>query len=98
MRMSRIVASIVVITASAGVANAGGDTAFTYQGRLLNTGEPANGPFDFEFELRDAANGGNPSGVPQVLNNTPVTDGLFTVQMNSARMLTLNSCQLLVRF
>ncbi len=82
MRMLRIVASIVVITASAGIANAGGDTAFTYQGRLLDAGEPANGLFDFEFGLWDAANGGNPIGVPQVLNNVPVSDGLFTAQVD----------------
>ena len=82
MRMLRIVASIVVIAASAGIATAGGDTAFTYQGRLLDAGEPANGLFEFEFGLWDAANGGNPIGVPQVLNNTPVTDGLFTVQID----------------
>ena len=82
MNMLRIVASIVVIAASAGIATAGGDTAFTYQGRLLDAGEPANGLFDFEFGLWDAANGGNPIGVPQVLNDTPVTDGLFTVQID----------------
>ena len=82
MRTLRIVAWIVAITASAGIANAGGGTALTYQGRLLDAGEPANGLFDFEFELWDAANGGTPIGVPQVLNNTPVTDGLFTVQID----------------
>ena len=82
MRNLRIVAWIVVITVSAGIANAGGDTSFTYQGRLLDAGVPANGMFNLEFGLWDAANGGNPIGVPQVLNNTPVTDGLFTVPID----------------
>ena len=107
MRMLRIVAWIVVITASAGIANAGGSTAFTYQGRLLDASEPANGLFDFEFELWDAANGGNPVGVPQVLNDVPVADGLFTVQLdfgadafnNAARWLevTVNGFPLMPR-
>ena len=29
-------------------------TAFTYQGRLLDTGSPANGNYDMRFYLRDA--------------------------------------------
>ena len=37
MRMMRIVASIVVTAATAGIANAGGGTAFTYQGQLPST-------------------------------------------------------------
>ena len=82
MRMNQVVASIVTLALSASIAFAGGGTAFTYQGRLLDAGKPANGLFDLEFELWDAAKGGNPVGVPQVLNNTPVTDGLFTVQLD----------------
>ena len=39
----------------------------------------ADGLFDVEFGLWDAASGGSPIGVPQVLENIPVTDGLFTV-------------------
>ena len=82
MRMHQVVASMVTLALSASIAFAGGGTAFTYQGRLLDVGEPANGLFDFEFGLWDAANGGNPIGVLQVLNNTPVNDGLFTVQID----------------
>jgi len=77
-----VVASIVLLALSANTGFAGGGTALTYQGRLLDAGEPANGLFDFEFGLWDEVNGGNPVGVPQVLNNTPVADGLFTVQID----------------
>ena len=37
MRMLRNVASILVVAATAGIANAGGGTAFTYQGQLPST-------------------------------------------------------------
>lgn len=82
MRTLRIVACLVVIAASAGIAYAGGDTAFTYQGRLLDAGEPANGLFDFGFGLWDAANAGNQIGSTQILNGVPVADGLFTAQID----------------
>jgi predicted small secreted protein len=56
-------------------------TGFTYQGRLTDGGIPANGAYDFEFELYDAASGGTTLGTLTVGNAT-VTDGLFTVQLN----------------
>jgi hypothetical protein len=56
-------------------------TAFTYQGRLTDGGSPANGAYDFEFELYDAASGGTTLGTLTV-GNSPVTDGLFTVQLD----------------
>jgi hypothetical protein len=56
-------------------------TGFTYQGRLTDGGSPANGAYDFEFELYDAASGGTTLGTLTVGNAT-VTDGLFTVQLN----------------
>ena len=59
MRTHQVMASIVTLAFSASVAFAGGGTAMTYQGRLLDAGEPANGPFDLEFSLWDAAEDGN---------------------------------------
>ncbi len=54
MRMQQVVLSIVVILAfSASAIVAGADTEFTYQGRLLDAGEPVNGTFDVEFRLWD---------------------------------------------
>ena len=53
MRLLRIVAWIFVIAGSAGIANAGGGTALTYQGRLLDAGQPANGTFNVDFSLWD---------------------------------------------
>jgi hypothetical protein len=56
--------------------------AFTYQGRLLDGGAPANGSYELQFSLHNAAADGQPVG-PQV---TPapvtVTNGLFTVVLD----------------
>ncbi len=57
-------------------------TAFTYQGRLLDGGKPANGPFDFRFRLFDAASGGSQVGTTVTLNDVQVTNGLFTVALD----------------
>src|SRR5688572_19091257 len=58
--------------------------SFTYQGKLHLSGVPANGQFDFRFELFDSAGGGpglNPPGPREALG-VPVTDGIFTVQLD----------------
>ncbi len=57
-------------------------TAFTYQGRLTDDGSPANGEYDFRFELYDAASGGAQVGSMVSKENTAVTDGLFTVELD----------------
>ena len=65
---------------SASVAQAPTGTAFTYQGRLNQQGQPANGSFDFQFELEDEAGSSMASAIE--LHNVPVTEGLFTVQLD----------------
>ena len=59
-------------------------TAFTYQGQLQRSGEPANDSCDFQFVLYDAAAGGAQLGSTQTLAAIGVTDGLFTVQLNES--------------
>jgi hypothetical protein len=57
-------------------------SAFTYQGQFKDGGTPANGQYDLQFTLFDAASSGNQVGsTVEVLNQT-VTDGLFTVQLD----------------
>jgi hypothetical protein len=57
-------------------------TQFTYQGKLSNSGAPANGNFDLNFRLFD-----NPA-VPAsqlgsvALSNVTVTGGIFTVTLD----------------
>src|SRR5262245_7192201 len=56
--------------------------AFTYQGHLVDTHIPANGPHDMRFELFDAATGGNPIGPQLCLDNVNLVDGLFSVELD----------------
>ena len=57
-------------------------TAFTYQGRLVQSGTPANGNFDLQFTLYDAVSGGVVAGGPITQANVAVQNGLFTVQLD----------------
>jgi hypothetical protein len=56
--------------------------SFTYQGRLLSGGSPANGQYDLRFALYDAATGGSQVGTPVVLTNQTVSNGLFSVTLD----------------
>ena len=56
-------------------------TAFTYQGRLVTGGNPANGTYDFQFTLYDADNGGTNLGTVTV-DDVAVAGGLFTAALD----------------
>lgn len=55
---------------------------FVYQGRLEQSGAPANGAFDLTFALFDAPEGGNQVGVTITEADFPVSDGLFNVSLS----------------
>ena len=55
---------------------------FTYQGRLSENSTPANGSYDFEFRLYDAADQGLQVGATIFLEAVMVTDGLFSVKLD----------------
>jgi len=57
-------------------------TAFTYQGLLQDGGSPANGAYDLQFKLFDAASGGVQVGSTLTQNDVAVSNGLFTVQLD----------------
>ena len=57
-------------------------TAFTYQGRLIDTNEPADGIFEFQFELYDSAEDGNQLDGTFSLRAVDVMDGYFTVVLD----------------
>lgn len=57
-------------------------TAFTYQGRLTDAGNPANGSYDLQCRLFDALNGGTQQGASVALENVAVANGIFTVQLD----------------
>lgn len=56
-------------------------TAFTYQGHLLDGGNPADGDYDFVFRLYDAP-GGNILVGTVTVDDQPVVEGLFTVELD----------------
>lgn len=53
-------------------------TAFTYQGRLIESGAPVTATCDFEFKLYDAPAGGSQVGATYTALSVSVSDGLFT--------------------
>lgn len=57
-------------------------TAFTYQGRLNDGGQPANGSYDLAFALCTSSNGGDQIGGSITNTATPVNGGLFTVTLD----------------
>jgi hypothetical protein len=57
-------------------------TAFTYQGKLSDGGSPANGAYDFQFILYDAAVGGAQVGPIITKDNVAVTYGLFDTSLD----------------
>ena len=71
----------IVILFSAVTAFAQG-SAFVYQGKLQDGGAAANGTYQFEFKLFDAATGGNQIG--SAISNLPatVTGGIFTATLD----------------
>jgi hypothetical protein len=56
--------------------------AFTYQGRLNAGGAPVNALYEMNFALYDAPTNGNLVGAPVSVAPVPVSNGLFTVQLN----------------
>ena len=57
-------------------------TAFTYQGRLTDGTNLANGDYDFRFRLASDPQGNNLVGSAVVITNMPVNNGLFTAVMD----------------
>ena len=56
-------------------------SAFTYQGKLASSGAPANGDYQFEFKLFDAATGTNQVGSNQTVVAS-VQNGVFTTHLD----------------
>ena len=57
-------------------------TAFTYQGRLVEDGQPAGGWYALRFTLWDAGTNGHRLGQPQLQDRVAVSNGLFTVTLD----------------
>ncbi len=59
-------------------------TVFTYQGRLNDGGNAANGVFDMQFKLYDAADPSTSTQIGSTITNSnvAVTNGIFTVRLD----------------
>ena len=79
--LSVALTSLTILYSSTGKAAPLG-TAFIYNGRLTDSGLPANGNYDMRCILRDAASAGNQVG--PILTNKPVavSNGLFTMSLD----------------
>src|SRR5262245_11081665 len=55
-------------------------TAFTYQGKLTDAGNAANGLYDLQFQLFDDTD--TQQGPTLTLDDVQVTNGIFTVQLD----------------
>jgi hypothetical protein len=51
----------------------------TYQGRLMDGGSPANGGYEFKFELYDAETGGFQVGETLFIGDVTATDGYVRI-------------------
>ncbi|MFN8444649.1 MAG: hypothetical protein U0175_27940 [Caldilineaceae bacterium] len=57
-------------------------SAFNYQGRLNDNNNPANGNYDFQFILYDAASGGSQRGSTLKKDKVAVSNGLFNLPLD----------------
>src|SRR5436190_23290118 len=60
----------------------GQTTSFTYRGRLTDGGTPANGNYDLQFALFDAADGSNQIGPTKIVSSVSLSGGVFTVTLD----------------
>src|SRR5256885_13346268 len=81
---------LIVFCALSSICISAQTSAFTYQGRLTDTGTQPTATYDMEFRLFDASEGGNPLplGNPITITFTDpprgvsVANGVFTVQLD----------------
>ncbi len=73
---------LALIVLAAPQAQASYNWTFTFQGELRNGGTVVSGTADFVFKLFDAANAGAQVGQTITMNAQPVTNGVFTVDLD----------------
>lgn len=75
------VAVVIALLASMLVGHSQG-SAFAYQGRLIDGGQPASGSYDLQLALTDAATNGNYVGAALTRAPVLVSNGLFAVTLD----------------
>jgi len=88
MRAKRLIVAVSAVfilftsIASSGVGRDPAGTAFTYQGRLLEDENAANGVYDLRFTLYDSETAGSQVGSPIERTGVTVEGGLVTVDLD----------------
>src|SRR5882672_2880684 len=81
--LQSISVSLIFVCVTASAAFAQQTTAFTYQGKLTDTGNPANGSYDLQFKLFDTVTVGAGAQQGATFVRNPVTSaGVFSVQLD----------------
>jgi len=82
LRIGTAICLAILLCASVGTAQFG--TAFSYQGRLMDSNDVANGKYDFQFRMFDDADTvvGIQIGPDVTAADVNVTDGYFTVELD----------------
>jgi hypothetical protein len=82
--MKRMMAMIVVASILGSPRALAGTTesTFTYQGRLMEGGSPANGTYSIDAKLWTAVSGGTQIGATLSFPSVGVGDGLFTLELD----------------
>ena len=82
VRLLALLALVLVFNAQLRAAPYDIGTAFTYQGRLTDSGSAANGSYDLKFTLYDnPTSGTGVVGGPLTNSAVAVSNGLFTVTL-----------------
>jgi len=76
--VSAVILAVLLFSNEAALAQG---TVFTYQGKLTDNGNPANGNYDMQFRLFDMLTAGTQQA-STVVPNVTVTNGIFTVQID----------------
>ena len=82
MRILNMLPYIVIVAVVSLVSAAPVKTAFTYQGRLHNAGDPAEGLYEFSFRLMDEPEEGKQAGQIIILKDVMLTGGYFMVSLD----------------
>ena len=78
--MGFVCAALITVTGAA--TSPAQITSFTYQGKLSDSGSPANGSYDLLFTLWDSLSGGAQIGSTQAASAVSVSNGVFTVTLD----------------
>ena len=80
--MNRRIQFILLLFVVAALKVSAQGTAFNYQGRLNDTGAPANSTYDFRFVVYNAVTNGNQVSFPLTNSAVAVSNGLFSVTLD----------------